>query len=109
LLTDPQACAFHGVAIAESMSLEETVRLTRALERLKVPMRRLLINGVVPREAAEHCDFCGMRRRAQSSVIEDFRRRFKGASDLFIAPQQPHEVRGAERLREHFANWQSIN
>jgi arsenite-transporting ATPase len=108
LLTDPQACAFQGIAIPERMSLEETVRLTRALERLKVPMRRLLINGVIPAEAAQACDFCSARRLAQRGVIQDFKQKFKGTCDLFIAPQQPHEVHGAQRLQEHFANWQSI-
>ena len=108
LLTDAQACAFYGVAIPERMSLEETVRLTRALERLKVPLRRLLINGVVPPQAAKACDFCSLRRRSQSDVIQDFKQKFKGTCDLFIAPQQPDEVRGARRLQEHFANWQGI-
>ncbi|HET9530593.1 MAG TPA: ArsA family ATPase, partial [Blastocatellia bacterium] len=48
LLGDPKQCEFVGVAIPERMSLEETARLAERLKRLKTPMRRLLINNVVP-------------------------------------------------------------
>lgn len=108
LLTDAQGCEFVGVSIPERMSLEETVRLTRTLERLKVPMRRLVVNMIVPEEAAATCDFCRARRDAQGITLEDFRREFKGTCELFTAPQQPHEIRGAEKLLEHFARWRKF-
>lgn len=108
LLTDAKECEFIGVAIPERMSLEETVRLGESLERLQVPMRRLLINNVVPVEAAAECNFCSARRRAQESVIESFRQRLKGVQNLYLTPQQPHEIHGCERLREHFAHWRPI-
>jgi arsenite-transporting ATPase len=108
LLSSADECEFIGVAIAERMSLEETVRLTESLERLKVPMRRLLVNNVVPVEAASSCNFCGARRRGQERVIEEFSRKFKGDEMLFIAPQQPYEIRGAKRLREHFGKWKLL-
>ncbi|HYG81050.1 MAG TPA: ArsA family ATPase, partial [Pyrinomonadaceae bacterium] len=96
LLTSAETCEFVGVARPERMSLEETARLTPALKRLKVPTRRLLINGVVPGEAARGCDFCAARLKHQSEVLEDFRGRFKKGTELFVAPEQPHEVRGPE-------------
>lgn len=108
LLTDAQACEFIGVSIPERMSLEETVRLAESLERLHVPMRRLLINGLVPEEAARACDFCAARSRAQRSVLREFRRKLGRHLELFIAPQQPQEVRGATRLREHFRSWHAL-
>ncbi|PYS93771.1 MAG: hypothetical protein DMF64_03105 [Acidobacteria bacterium] len=107
LLTDAEACEFVGVAIPERMSLAETRRLTATLERLKVPMRRLLINMVVPVEAAESCAFCQARRQAQGEVLSEFARSFKRA--LYVAPQQPHEVRGADGLRVHFAQWRRLS
>jgi arsenite-transporting ATPase len=109
LLTDTEGCEFIGVAIPERMSLEETIRLTETVERLKVPMRRLLVNSVVPERAAAHCDFCRARREAQTGTLEEFARRFKGKYELFIAPQQSHEIRGVESLQEHFAAWQRLN
>ena len=109
LLTDVSLCEFIGVAIPERMSLEETAALAASLKKLKVPMRRLLINGLVPEEAASTCDFCDTRRRAQVSVIEEFRDRFARSIELFVAPQQPHEIHGAKDLLEHFAHWQPVD
>jgi len=106
LLTDVKSCEFIGVAIPEKMSLEETVRMYRSLERLKLPLRRLLINNVVPVRAAADCDFCQARYRQQQSVILKFRKRLKSVAEVFVAPQQPHEISGAEKLREHFNQWQ---
>jgi len=109
LLTDVSLCEFIGVAIPERMSLEETTALAASLKKLKVPMRRLLINGLVPEEAASSCDFCDTRRRSQVSVLEEFRRRFGRSLELFVAPQQPHEIHGPKELLEHFAQWQPLD
>jgi arsenite-transporting ATPase len=109
LLRDAAACEFVGVAISERMSLEETARLATTLERLKVPMRRLLVNSVVPADAAGACDFCRARRDAQVIVLGEFRRRFNRTVELFVAPQQPQEIRGVGRLREHFAGWRELS
>jgi arsenite-transporting ATPase len=108
LLVDAQECEFVGVAIPERMSLAETVRLTETLARLKVPMRRLLINNVLPESAAAACEFCAARGREQQSVIKAFRTQLKQVGQLLFAPQQPVEIQGAERLREHFAHWQRL-
>jgi arsenite-transporting ATPase len=107
LLTDAGECEFIGVAIAERMSLEESLRLTRSLLRLKVPMQQMLINNVVPVRAASKCGFCAARLLGQHRVIEDFRKGFS-STELIIAPQQPREVRGRERLREHIGSWQVL-
>jgi arsenite-transporting ATPase len=109
LLTDVSLCEFIGVAIPERMSLEETAALAASLKKLKVPMRRLLINGLVPEEAASSCDFCDTRRKAQVSVIEEFRDRFARSLELFVATQQPNEINGAKDLLEHFAQWQPLD
>jgi arsenite-transporting ATPase len=109
LLTDAEACEFVGVAIPERMSLEETVRLAANLERLHVPVRSLLVNNVLTEEAARACDFCAARRRGQTTVVEEFRRRLAPGVSIFIAPQQPDEVRGRERLRLHFESWSRLN
>jgi arsenite-transporting ATPase len=108
LLTDKDKCEFIGVAIAERMSFEETIRLTETLERLKVPLGRLLINNIVPDRVAEACDFCAARRHAQQRAIKDFRRAFGRTSQLLLAPQQPRDIRGRKLLGEHFAHWQAL-
>ena len=106
LLTDPERCEFVGVAIPERMSLEETVDLAQALEKLKVPMDKLLINGVVPQNA---CKFCSARRKMQEEVVGEFRRKFRRRRvEIFVAPQQPNEITGAKALREHFQAWTKV-
>jgi arsenite/tail-anchored protein-transporting ATPase len=105
LLTDPESCEFVAVAIPERMSLEETVDLTKSLDKLKVPLRRLLINGVVSADAAKQCRFCKARRKGQLEVADEFCKKFGRRSiEIFVAPQQPHEITGAKELRNHFAS-----
>jgi arsenite-transporting ATPase len=108
LMTDPRKCEFIAVAIPEQMSLKETLRLTESLDQLKVPLSRLLINNVVPVEAAASCDFCSTRRSGQESVIRDFCRQFKNRLNIYIAPQQSYEINGQERLRAHFSDWHPV-
>jgi arsenite-transporting ATPase len=105
LLTDAKLCEFVGVAIPERMSLEETRDLAESLERLNVSMDRLLINGVVPESAAEGCDFCAARRKLQERSIKDFAKEFGANAELFVATQQPSEIRGRESLVNHLRNW----
>ena len=106
LLTDQETCEFVGVAIPERMSLEETIDLATSLEKLKVPLRKLLINGVVAADAAKQCRFCKARRKGQIEVADEFRKKFRRRSvELYIAPQQPNEITGAAALLNHFESW----
>jgi arsenite/tail-anchored protein-transporting ATPase len=102
LLTDHETCEFVGVAIPERMSLEETIDLAKALKKLKVPLRKILINGLVSADAAKQCRFCRARRNAQLEVAEEFKSKFRPpAIELFTAPQQPNEITGAAALENH--------
>jgi len=105
LLTDPEMCEFVAVAIPERMSLEETVDLAKALDKLKVPLRRLIINGVVSEDAAKQCRFCKARRKGQLEVANEFCVKFRRRSmEVFLAPQQPYEITGAKALATHLAS-----
>ena len=105
LLTDKERCEFVGVAIPERMSLEESVDLAKSLEKLNVPLGKLLINGVTP--VQKNCKFCKSRRKMQNEVIDKFKTRFRSV-EMFIAPQQPQEIRGADRLLNHFEAWDRV-
>ncbi len=106
LLTDRELCEFVAVSIPERMSLEETIDLAKSLEKLKVPLRKLLINGVVSEDAAKQCRFCKARRKGQMEVADEFCKKFRRRSvDLFLAPQQPRDITGAKELRNHFASF----
>jgi arsenite-transporting ATPase len=107
LLTDPERCEFVGVAIPERMSLEETLDLAKSLEKLKVPMSKLLINGVAP---VNDCKFCRSRRKMQEQVMEEFQSKFRRRPvEIFVAPQQPHEITGAKYLARHFQAWKNYS
>jgi arsenite/tail-anchored protein-transporting ATPase len=108
LLTDPEQCEFVGVAIPERMSLEETVDLSTSLVRLKVSMQRLLINGVVPADAGASCSFCQARRAMQEKSIKEFAKKLGGSTSLYVAAQQPNEIRGVKLLVNHFNGWQLL-
>jgi hypothetical protein len=43
----------------------------------------------------------------QDEVIGEFRRRLRGI-EMYLAPQQPHEITGAEDLRKHFGEWKKL-
>jgi arsenite-transporting ATPase len=107
-MTDREQCEFFGVAIPESMSLEETMRMREDLKQLGVPMRRLLINNVVPERAAFDCRFCGSRRRAQLRVIKDFKERLGPEIMILAAEQRPHDLCGPKQLGEHARSFQPI-
>ena len=107
LLTDPERCEFVGVAIPERMSFEETVDLAKSLEKLQVPMSKLLINGVVP---VNDCKFCQSRRKMQEQVMAEFQKKFRRrAVEIFVAPQQPHEIHGPKYLAGHFQAWEKYS
>ena len=109
LLTDSDRCEFVGVAIPERMSLEETDDLAKSLAKLKVPLSKLLINGVVPEQATADCKFCKTRRTMQNEVIDELRSRFRTRGvEMFVAPQQPREIRGVDDLLAHFQAWKNI-
>ena len=107
LLTDTERCEFVAVAIPERMSLEETLDLAKSLEKLNIPLRRLLINGVVP---VGVCRFCKARRAMQDEVIGEFQSKFRRRPvEIFVAPQQPHEITGAKYLARHFQAWKNYS
>jgi len=108
LLTDAKLCEFIGVAIPERMSLEETRDLASSLKQLSVPMRRLLINGVIPEAAAAKCNFCKTRRNSQNEVVGEFQTRFGKSMQLLVAPQQDRDIQGHDLLVRHFNNWRRI-
>jgi arsenite-transporting ATPase len=106
LFTDPETCEFVGVAIPERMSLEETIDLAKALDKLKVPLRKLIINGVVAEDAAKQCRFCKVRRKGQLEVANEFCTKFRRRSiEIFVAPQQPYEITGAAALKSHLESF----
>ena len=45
----------------------------------------------------------------QDEVIGEFKSRFRRRSqEMFMAPQQPYEIQGAEALLTHFQAWDRV-
>lgn len=98
LLRDPGRCEFVVVTIPETMALAETRRLVEELARLKIPVRRLVVNRVV---SSEHgaCPFCYQRWREQRGLLREYERVFPQLT-IFKLLERPHQVKGLHRLRE---------
>jgi hypothetical protein len=67
-------------------------------------MKKLLINGLVPKTG---CEFCKSRRKMQDEVVASFKRRFRSV-ELFSAQQQPQEITGVDALLGHFRTWDRV-
>jgi len=105
ILTNSNDCEFLAVAVPERMSLAETIRLTEGVEKLHVNMGHVIINSVIPEDAAAGCVFCSARRVSQQRQIAAFRKQFSSEAKLLIAPQHLHEIRGPERLQQYLKSW----
>ena len=47
--------------------------------------------------------------RIKVKVIKIDGERRRRSVEIFVAPQQPHEIRGARDLQEHFKVWESFS
>lgn len=98
LLRDPDRCEFVVVTIPETMAIAETWRLVEELARLKIPVRRLVVNRVVSSERGA-CSFCHEQWQEQRGLLQECERAFPQLT-IFKLLERPHQVKGLERLRE---------
>ncbi len=98
LLRDPDRCEFVVVTTPETMVIAETRRLVEELARLKIPVRRLVVNRVV---SSEHgaCAFCHERWQEQRGLLQECERAFPQLT-IFKLLECPHQVKGFQRLGE---------
>jgi arsenite-transporting ATPase len=95
LLGDQTRCLFVPVMLAEPASLDETRRLVDRLERMRVPVRDILVNRLYP--PVGDCPTCQDICCQQFSVLERLGPKFQKYA-LWEVPIQREEVRGAEHL-----------
>ena len=98
LLRDPDRCEFVAVTVPEAMIIAETRRLVEELARLKIPVRRLVVNHVVS-SAHGACPFCHERWMEQRGLLQECERSFPHLT-IFRLLERPHQVKGLQRLRE---------
>jgi arsenite-transporting ATPase len=98
LLRDPDRCEFVVVTIPEGMAVAETRRLVEELTRMKIPVRRLVVNHVVSSERGA-CRFCHEGWQEQRGLLHECERMFPQLT-IFRLLERPHQVKGLRRLRE---------
>ena len=95
-LTDTAETEFIVVTIPEAMGITESERLIRALGRLEIPCRQILVNFVIP---PGDCSYCAAKRVEEQRYI---RQVIADHPDHRVAqaPRLDHDVRGIEDLVE---------
>jgi len=98
LLRDPDRCEFVVVTIPEAMAIAETRRLVGELTRLRIPVRRLIVNHLVSSEPGA-CPFCHERWQEQRGPLQECER-WVPQLTIFKLLERPYQVKGLPRLRE---------
>ncbi len=96
LLKDGSSTHFVFVAQPEHTSVAETLRASSELAELGILNQRLIVNGVIPPEAAEH-PFFASRRAMQLSQIAEIAAHFP--AEALQVPLLNGEVKGVAMLR----------
>ncbi len=96
IVRDPDRTEFRVVLLPEAMAIRETRRFVDRLRAFDVPVRTLLVNGVLE-DADDRCDRCRARRARHEQRLDEIRRRFPGL-DVQRLPALDGEARGTESL-----------
>lgn len=96
-LQDPKATTFILVTQPERAAVDETIRASRELEELGIRGPSIVVNGVIPEEAATH-PFFASRRSMQQSAVANLVKAF--GNPVTEVPLLEDEVKGIASLRE---------
>ncbi|KAK8934658.1 hypothetical protein KSP39_PZI015124 [Platanthera zijinensis] len=99
LFRDTESTEFVIVTIPTVMAISESSRLSASLKKESVPVKRLIVNQVLPPSASD-CKFCAVKRKDQMRALEMIQsdpelRDLK----LFQAPLVDVEIRGVPALK----------
>lgn len=97
ILPDPERTSFRLVVIPEEMSILESERAMRALEKYKIPIDAVIVNQVIPEDV--ECDFCRARRGLQQKRLETIKEKF-GEKVIAHVPLLRTEAKGLDALKE---------
>ena len=97
VLRDGRTTQVVFVVRPERTAARETLRAARELSRLGISNQRLIVNGVIPEEAATH-PFFAARRRVQEDVVRSLATAF-GEEPVAQVPLLDEEIRGVAMLR----------
>ncbi|RWR91619.1 Arsenical pump ATPase [Cinnamomum micranthum f. kanehirae] len=99
LFRDTDSTEFVIVTIPTVMAINESSRLSASLKKEHVPVKRLIVNQVLPPSASD-CKFCAMKRKDQMRALDIIKSdpELKGLK-LFQAPLVDVEIRGVPALK----------
>eukprot|EP01018_Ginkgo_biloba_P021387 Gb_19484 [translate_table: standard] len=99
LFRDKESTEFVIVTIPTVMAVSESSRLRFSLEKESVPVKRLIVNQVLPASSSD-CRFCAVKRKDQLRAL-DMIQRDPNLSNLQIiqAPLVDVEIRGVPALK----------
>ena len=97
VFTNYKTTEFVPVTIPEAMGVYETERLIKGLNKYEIPVRHIIINGVM-KEAG--CAFCASIKKDQERYIEEISTEFDNY-EIINMPVFAHEIRSIDDLTEY--------
>lgn len=86
---------FIPVTTLEEMAIEESERLVATLKSYGIPVKQIVINGLVPPNP--DCPYCASKIEMQRKSLKDVYEKFSSFKIIGI-PLFPHEIRGIDTL-----------
>ncbi|MGA9365363.1 MAG: ArsA family ATPase [Bacteroidota bacterium] len=90
ILSDPLRCEFIPVSIPTQMALAETQRSILILQKLNIPVKRMIVNMMI--DQSVDCEFCSVLRRQQEKVLSEHKQAFPEI-DIITIPRVAFESR----------------
>ncbi|KAL6633552.1 hypothetical protein ACP70R_026223 [Stipagrostis hirtigluma subsp. patula] len=99
LFRDTESTEFIIVTIPTVMAISESSRLRSSLKKESVPVRRLIVNQILPPSTSD-CKFCAIKRKDQTRALDMIRNdpELMGLN-LIQAPLVDMEIRGVPALK----------
>ncbi|KAL4289517.1 hypothetical protein GQ457_14G022670 [Hibiscus cannabinus] len=99
LFRDTDSTEFVIVTIPTVMAISESSRLHASLKKENVPVRRLIVNQILPPSASD-CKFCAVKRKDQMRALDMIRNDPELSSlKLIQSPLVDMEIRGVPALK----------
>ncbi|ESQ49032.1 hypothetical protein EUTSA_v10020822mg [Eutrema salsugineum] len=99
LFRDTESTEFVIVTIPTVMAVSESSRLSASLKKESVPVKRLVVNQILPPSSSD-CKFCSIRRKDQMRALDMIREDSElSGLTLMEAPMVDMEIRGVPALR----------
>lgn len=99
LFRDTESTEFIIVTIPTVMAISESARLHSSLQKESVPVRRLIVNQVLPPSSSD-CKFCAIKRKDQTRALDMIKSdpELMGLN-IMQAPLVDMEIRGVPALK----------